>query len=211
MDNNKAGSACCASSSNNNASESETDAREEMAFLRSTTTSSEFLEEVSACTSSNDSVLRRSNNSTKGGHHDTPTRSSHALKPQARRSNDLSSFTIDKLNYRALGNTLYGRDKELKILREKLDSMLLSSLESESTITEASTCTNGHRQLVIIKGYSGVGKSALACSLQRHPSIQHNKQGKGIFIRGNSIYSHETNPIPAFQLLVQNFVVLCYS
>ena len=117
--------------------------------------------------------------------------STTALKPQPRKSNDLSGLTIDKLDYSKLG--LYGRDKELAVLKRNFDRLVLSNeregdndkKENEGEEKEKQEKTDGSikqsvgRLLTLISGYSGTGKSALTYSLKR-PT----KRQKGLFVRG---------------------------
>ncbi|KAL3937974.1 MAG: hypothetical protein SGBAC_007014, partial [Bacillariaceae sp.] len=56
-------------------------------------------------------------------------------------------LTINKLNYQAVG--LVGREKEVETLRSCLDRASRGSSEA----------TNIKKELVLIRGYSGVGKS----------------------------------------------------
>ncbi len=86
-----------------------------------------------------------------------------ALQPQKCKSNDLSDLTLDKLRFDSLG--LYGRDKEIAILNEELESLVSSS--------------NGNRRVVLISGTSGAGKTKLAETL-RFPTFRK----KGLFVKG---------------------------
>ncbi len=86
-----------------------------------------------------------------------------ALQPQKRKSNDLSELTVDKLRFDSL--RLYGRDKEIAILNEELESLVSSS--------------NRKRRVVLISGTSGAGKTKLAETL-RFPTFQK----KGLFVKG---------------------------
>jgi histidine kinase len=88
------------------------------------------------------------------------------LVPRPRKSNDLSDFTIDKLNYASLG--LHGREIELKLLENALNNLV------------SGASTEDERQLVLISGYSGTGKTALAINAFKSST---EKLG-GLFVRG---------------------------
>ena len=70
--------------------------------------------------------------------------------PHARKCNDLSDFTINKLDYKSLHKSLYGRDKELKILGDCWDSLMMEQEQAN------------HTSVVMISGLSGSGKTRLA-------------------------------------------------
>jgi predicted ATPase len=113
-----------------------------------------------------------------------------SLAPKARKGNDLSDFTIDKLKISSLG--LHGRDKELQQLQESLKKLLSSSSStgsSSGTTTAAAASAAGerlgllkqeHRQLILISGYSGTGKTALA----RMAFQKTTEQLGGLYVRG---------------------------
>jgi AAA ATPase domain len=88
------------------------------------------------------------------------------LVPRPRKNNDLSGFTIDKLNYTLLG--LHGRERELKLLKNALNNLLSGAL------------TEDERQLVLISGNSGTGKTALAINAFKSST----KKLGGLFVRG---------------------------
>ena len=117
--------------------------------------------------------------------------STKALRPQPRRSNDLSDLTIDKLDYSRLG--LYGREKEIATLKRSLDRLILSNERGEDEganysendsdgrrrRTSSATKRPLGRQLTLISGVPGAGKTALANSLKR-PTRNRN----GLFVSG---------------------------
>ena len=117
--------------------------------------------------------------------------STKALRPQPRQSNDLSDLTIDKLDYSRLG--MYGRDKEISTLKRSLDRLILSDERGEDEDTNytendsdgrrrrTSSATKRPlgRQLTLISGVPGAGKTALANSLKR-PTRNRN----GLFVSG---------------------------
>jgi predicted ATPase len=75
-----------------------------------------------------------------------------------------NSLTVDKLRVSSLG--LHGRENEMATLNKCLDSVMQSNDDQI-------------RQLVLISGYSGTGKTALASTLKLRV-----KRQKGAFIRG---------------------------
>eukprot|EP00797_Seminavis_robusta_P002610 Sro1160_g247740.1 Transcriptional regulator (295) ;mRNA; f:20631-21515 len=85
------------------------------------------------------------------------------LPAQRPLSNDLSSFTIDKLNYKSL--QVYGRDDELDLLRKCW------------TQTQRD---RRRRQVVMVGGISGSGKTRLVQAALRH---------HGNFVRGKFVDS----------------------
>jgi predicted ATPase len=89
-----------------------------------------------------------------------------ALAPRARKVNDLSSFTIDKLKYDSLG--LHGRDKELKLLEDVMSNMISGKSPEQE------------RQLILISGVSGTGKTALA----HHALRKSTESLGGLYARG---------------------------
>lgn len=90
----------------------------------------------------------------------TNKRSSYEYhKPSGRRANKLEGFTINQLNFDSAA--LYGRDVEVKQLRQ--------------TLMDAST----KKQFVLLAGYSGTGKSALAKCLQEPVQKQN-----GLYVEG---------------------------
>ena len=110
--------------------------------------------------------------------------------PESRSSaNTMDDFTVDKLRYDSLG--IYGRDTEIAILNQALDSMIIATNNgttlpierynhSSSNINIASdgSTFNSH-QLVLISGEFGVGKSKLAHQLKSRV-----KAMNGIFCYG---------------------------
>eukprot|EP00977_Amphora_coffeiformis_P012111 scaffold2989_cov184-Amphora_coffeaeformis.AAC.7 len=110
----------------------------------------------------------------------TTTTTLTALAPSERLSNSLADFTINKLKFDKLG--LYGRETEKELLRQALqDMMILGNQQKETEQQEATSTANMNlassssgcrqKQLVLISGSSGVGKSALAKDLLRNKSL----------------------------------------
>jgi hypothetical protein len=91
------------------------------------------------------------------------------LAPEPRRRNDISDFTIDKLNFGALG--LHGRQTEIKLLKATVSKMMTSAGGSHNEQA---------RQLILISGYSGTGKTALA----NHALKRSTERLGGLYVRG---------------------------
>jgi predicted ATPase len=100
------------------------------------------------------------------------------LAPKARTVNDLSDFTIDKLKYASLG--LHGRATELGLLKEILNKMMRTMSPTTAESSASSLSSGQERQLVLISGNSGTGKTALA----NHALQKSTEQLGGLFVRG---------------------------
>ena len=100
------------------------------------------------------------------------------LLPSGRKSNDLSSFTVNKLNFAQLG--LHGRQEEVNQLNEAYDKL-------ESTVIK--------RHLMLIAGESGTGKTKLATTL-----MEKTKKANGLFIRGKFDLKQRNQPYSAFAM-----------
>jgi predicted ATPase len=107
---------------------------------------------------------------------------SSSLASKRRKSVDLSDFTIDTLNYASLG--LHGREKEVELLK-KASNTLVSGESSEQG-----------RQLILISGYSGTGKTSLAVSALKNPT---EKLG-GLFVRGKFDLNLRNEPYSGINL-----------
>jgi predicted ATPase len=88
------------------------------------------------------------------------------LKPNPRRGNDTSGFTIDKIKYASLG--LHGRKEEVKLLNDALNRVTSSEVPDQE------------RQLILISGYSGTGKTTLA----NHALKRSTEKLGGLYVRG---------------------------
>ena len=80
-----------------------------------------------------------------------------------RLSNDTSSLTLDKLNFRKVG--LHGRDKEVKVVQQAFDRLVKNECK---------------RSFLWVSGFSGAGKSRLVYETLKQRTDQHN----GIFAGG---------------------------
>ena len=92
-----------------------------------------------------------------------------AISPATRSSNNLGEFTVNRLNFRF--RSLFGRDREIQLLNKSLQQ------------------ANRLKQLIIIRGYSGVGKTALAETL-RKPTTR----AGGVFARGKFDLNQRNKP-----------------
>ena len=119
--------------------------------------------------------------------HTTGSKTTFIAPNQKRRRGfeNLESLTINKLRFHSLG--LYGRESEIRTLKHCMERIIRPSITNkandnaktmERKETEASPASF-HRELVMIKGYSGTGKSALACTL-RNPV----KKLGGLYVEG---------------------------
>jgi AAA ATPase domain len=85
---------------------------------------------------------------------------------------DASTFQYEKQKLDSLG--LYGRDADMETLLKAFDG-----LSSSTSLTGEGTARPGQRQLVLISGTSGAGKTTLA-EILKAPATE---QG-GLFVRG---------------------------
>eukprot|EP00980_Cylindrotheca_fusiformis_P025741 scaffold14558_cov137-Cylindrotheca_fusiformis.AAC.6 len=81
----------------------------------------------------------------------------------------LSGLTINKLNIKAIG--FIGREREIEVLESCYHRMKEEETErapycDQSTSVQSLTQSNLYKELVFIRGYSGVGKSSLAKTLK---------------------------------------------
>ena len=90
------------------------------------------------------------------------SRMSQTHAPAARRVNSLRDFTLNKLRYQAVG--LYGREEQVKILQQ--------ALQNGSPLLQ-----QRQKQLVLIGGTSGTGKSRLAATVTQYaPKVRVSQQ-----------------------------------
>eukprot|EP00980_Cylindrotheca_fusiformis_P026080 scaffold15311_cov136-Cylindrotheca_fusiformis.AAC.2 len=92
----------------------------------------------------------------------------------------LSDLTINKFNIKSMG--LIGREREIEILRSCYDRMMEKESEpyDQSISMQSLIQSNVHKELVFISGYSGVGKSSLAKTLESETS----ESTDGIYVEG---------------------------
>eukprot|EP00980_Cylindrotheca_fusiformis_P026018 scaffold15205_cov128-Cylindrotheca_fusiformis.AAC.3 len=94
----------------------------------------------------------------------------------------LSDLTINKFNIKSMG--LIGREREIEILRSCFERLMEKERESgpydQSISTQSLIQSNAHKELVFISGYSGVGKSSLAKTLEKET----NEMTEGIYVEG---------------------------
>ena len=102
---------------------------------------------------------------------------------QKKSSLRMADFTINKLNTSNIG--LIGRDNQIEMLQSCYSRMM------DSEPDERGASSNGNnRQLVFIKGFSGVGKSMLAKTLEKKISTT----DKGCYVEGKFDYNHSDEP-----------------
>eukprot|EP00980_Cylindrotheca_fusiformis_P016426 scaffold4897_cov129-Cylindrotheca_fusiformis.AAC.3 len=104
----------------------------------------------------------------------------------------LSELTINKLNTKSMG--LIGREYEIKTLRACYERMMEENRENApfaQPLSEKSLIqTNVHKELVFIRGYSGVGKSSLAKTLEKEIKDRKN----GIYVEGKFDFNASNDP-----------------
>lgn len=106
-----------------------------------------------------------------------------------RKSKDDEELTINKLHYEAVG--LVGREREIVTLQRCLERM--------------TTCGEGQqrrKEMIYIKGYSGVGKSTMACTLEKPIS----KIDKGVLVKGKFDLNDRDEPYAG---IAQAFGAIC--
>ena len=87
---------------------------------------------------------------------------------RTQRDKTTQAFDVAKLQFDAIG--LVGRQREIAILADSFDRLLKSNQEAGDT--------NDSRQVILLKGESGTGKTALARTLEKATK----KRGKGHFV-----------------------------
>lgn len=112
------------------------------------------------------------------------------IQPIKRLTNDLSKFTINKLNFSSLG--VRGRKEEIKKMRHAFQHMIDNNNEVEATTNPEAT-----RQLIVIAGESGTGKTKLASILKDNVA-----KAKGLYVRGKFDLHMRNQPYSAFALAV---------
>jgi histidine kinase len=97
---------------------------------------------------------------------------------QCEKTNEnIQQLTINKLQYASVG--MVGRERETKVLQSCLERL------------NQQQKTNKRKELVFIKGYSGVGKSTLAYTLEK---IVTDNLKKGIFVHGKFHFNNRDEP-----------------
>eukprot|EP00980_Cylindrotheca_fusiformis_P013389 scaffold3410_cov141-Cylindrotheca_fusiformis.AAC.32 len=107
----------------------------------------------------------------------------------------LSELTINKFSTKSMG--LIGREREIKILRSCFERMMEEGKEraphDHSLSTQSLIQSDLYKELVFISGYSGVGKSALARTLQEEV----NGMQDGIYVEGKFDLNTRDEPYSA--------------
>eukprot|EP00980_Cylindrotheca_fusiformis_P004976 scaffold1054_cov124-Cylindrotheca_fusiformis.AAC.16 len=89
----------------------------------------------------------------------------------------VNKLTINKYNMEAVG--LIGREREIAVLKSRFEAMMAAVPSPDpSSPSHVRSCPK--REIIFIKGNSGVGKSSLAQTLKKHVEAQPN----GIFVTG---------------------------
>jgi len=93
----------------------------------------------------------------------------------------LSELTINKFDMKSVG--LIGRDAEIATLKSCLERVMTAPSDKNEARqgTQTTKTSQGHKELVFIKGLSGAGKSSLAKTLEN--DINRKGQG-GAFVEG---------------------------
>eukprot|EP00980_Cylindrotheca_fusiformis_P025746 scaffold14558_cov137-Cylindrotheca_fusiformis.AAC.11 len=122
---------------------------------------------------------------------------SSELKLVSRSSNSqasnsmLSDLTINKINIKSMG--LIGREREIETLKSCYHRMRNKEKEnapSKSMPPQSLILSNVYKELVFIRGYSGVGKSSLAKTLEKET----NRETGGIYVEGKFDFKASNEP-----------------
>lgn len=151
--------------------------------------STEFSSQIFASTSREGSDLRSSAMSLTASTRGSVMRTkSSELKLMGRsstiqsNSQMLSELTINKFDIKSLG--LIGRENEIEALRSCYERMVDEKEDDvphpEKASTQSLIQSQAHKELVFISGYSGVGKSSLAKTLEKDI----NATNRGVFVEG---------------------------
>ena len=119
------------------------------------------------------------------------TRPWSSLQRTSRNNSSLSELTVNKLRFSKLTGGLYGRDQEIQILSDCLQR----TVDNNNNVRDNQSDHNSNgvvrvRQVVLISGNSGVGKSALAAQLQK-PAQQ---QADGYYAAGKFDFNRRDEP-----------------
>eukprot|EP00980_Cylindrotheca_fusiformis_P012095 scaffold2923_cov121-Cylindrotheca_fusiformis.AAC.5 len=111
-------------------------------------------------------------------------------------SSMLSELTINKFNIKSMG--LIGRENEIKSLKTCYERMVEEKKEHgpshDQSMSERSLIQSTlHKELVLISGYSGVGKSSLAKTLEKETMTT-----GGIYVEGKFDLNTSDEPYSAF-------------
>ncbi|CAJ1928241.1 unnamed protein product [Cylindrotheca closterium] len=122
------------------------------------------------------------------------------LNTENRRSSiAMESLTINKLKFSSLG--VVGRDREISVLESCFGRLLSSSQGTENRTADDPTPPI-HNELVFIQGYSGIGKSTMARSLQTIVE----KSPDGVYVEGKYEFTSTDEP---YSGVAQAFGKLC--
>jgi predicted ATPase len=98
------------------------------------------------------------------------------MKQPKRIRKNVQELTINKLHHESVG--LVGREPEIETLQHCLSHLTIGEVEHR------------RKELIFIKGYSGVGKSTMAYTLEKPVT----NMEKGIFIRGKFDFNNRDEP-----------------
>jgi len=107
----------------------------------------------------------------------------------------MKELTINKLNIKSLG--LVGRDQEKSVL-ESCFQRLCPSIDGTGLLQQSNTDVKN--ELIFIKGYSGIGKSVLARTLQKDIGVS------GVYVEGKYEFTSTDEP---YSGIAQAFGMLC--
>ncbi|KAL3912690.1 MAG: hypothetical protein SGILL_006785, partial [Bacillariaceae sp.] len=108
------------------------------------------------------------------------------IRPAKRQTNDLSQLTINKLNLKSLG--VRGRKEEIQIMHHAFQRMIENDHQNQDDDESQ------QRQLIVIAGESGTGKTKLASTLKEPVA----KTAKGLYVRGKFDLHLRNQPYSAF-------------
>jgi hypothetical protein len=103
---------------------------------------------------------------------------------------NVEALTANKLRFSSLG--LVGRDKEIDVLKECLERLVLVGEEATATATGEDDRASA-RELVFISGVSGTGKTALAKTL-----ASQTKRHQGLYLTGKFDFYLRDEPYSGF-------------
>jgi predicted ATPase len=105
----------------------------------------------------------------------------------------ISTLTSNRIRYSTLEGRLYGRDEEIALLNSYLEAILPAEPETKEELgsdQQQHYQPGTRRSLVLVKGPSGIGKTALVATLKN--SI---RKHKGLYVKGKfDLFLREAQP-----------------